>query len=293
MRLLIIGSEGQLARSLVEQARSQSEIEIVCVGRPELDLNQRGSASAVIGRSSADAVINTAGYTAVDAAETNADEAFRVNAEGAGEVAASAASIGVPVIYFSTDYVFDGRSAEPYDEEAETNPVNVYGRSKLAGEEQVRAANADHLIIRTAWVYSPFGRNFVRTVIGAAEERDELRVVDDQVGSPTFALDLAEGVLIAIDAIRRGRATLGHTYHLAGNGSATWFDLAEAIMGERRKLGLRTAEVIPVPSSEWVAAARRPHNSALNSCRFAADFGYSCPQWTESLPIAIEQIART
>jgi dTDP-4-dehydrorhamnose reductase len=237
---------------------------------------------------SPDVVINAAAYTAVDDAEEESDRAFRVNSTAAGEVAAAAARVGVPVVQISTDYVFDGRAEQPYTEDASTAPINIYGRSKLEGEQQVRSANPKHAIVRTSWVYSPFGRNFVRTMMGAAETRDELKVVDDQRGSPSSAFDLAEGLLRMIQA---GGAASGKTYHLAGTGWTTWFGFAREIMEERRHCGLRTAQVEAVTSDEWPTKARRPRNSVLNSTKFLSDFGYQMPEWRSSLRAVIRRLA--
>src|SRR5438309_7192850 len=162
MKVLVTGTEGQLARSLLERAGLQSAIDLVAIGRPMLDMGVAGSAAAAIAKASPDVVINAAAYTAVDQAEDEPERAFRINGDAAGEVAEAAARVGAAVIQLSTDYVFDGRGEGPYREDAPLNPLGVYGRSKLAGEEQVRAANPRQAIIRTAWVYSPFGRNFVK-----------------------------------------------------------------------------------------------------------------------------------
>lgn len=291
MRLLVIGSSGQLARALLEQAGKRPAIDFIAVGRPELDLEQAGNAAHVIAAIAPHAVINAAGFTAVDRAEAEVDRAFRVNADAAGEIALAAAEVGAPIVQISTDYVFDGRSDEPYDEDATTNPINVYGRSKLAGEEAVRSANPRHIILRTAWLYSQFGQNFVKSIIAAAKERDELSVVDDQFGNPTSALDLAEAILNVIDALKTDRGGLGQTYHFAGTGSTSWFGFAKAIMTECRNRGLPVAEVNPIHSEDWPSAAPRPRNSRLNSCKFATRFGYSCPEWAKSLSCVLDRLS--
>src|SRR5689334_13543002 len=242
MKVLVTGARGQLARSLVERADSVPEFEIIAVGRPQLDLERTGSAKRVIDEIAPDLIINAAAYTAVDEAEREPDRAYRINADAAGEVAAAALGCGAPIIQISTDYVFDGSAAEAYDETATPNPINVYGMSKLAGEEQVRAANPRHVIVRTAWVYSPFGRNFVRTIMAAAQSRDTLTVVDDQRGTPTSALDLAGGVLQML----KRELPLGEIYHLAGQGSTSWCAFAAAIMDECRRRGLPAADVQPI-----------------------------------------------
>ena len=291
MNLLVIGSQGQLARSLVEHARGRSEFSLTAIGRPQIDLEKPGSAAEIIAAMRPDIVINAAGYTAVDQAEAEPERAFRVNAEAAGEIAGAAAKVDAPVIHISTDYVFDGRADRPYDEEAPTNPLNVYGKSKLAGEEQVRRENPKHLIVRTAWVYSPFGHNFIKSMMAAAEKRAELRVVEDQRGNPTSALDLAKGILGMISALRDAPTRLGKTYHLAGFGVASWYEFAVAILEERERLGLPTAEVLPIASSEWPSAAARPANSVLDCAKAYRGFGIRLPLWSNSVREIVRRLA--
>jgi dTDP-4-dehydrorhamnose reductase len=286
MKVLVTGTQGQVARSLIERAANHPDIEAIAIGRPHLNLEQPGSAQRVVAQVSPDVVINAAAYTAVDAAEDEPKRAFRVNADGAGEVAAAAARVGARLIQLSTDYVFDGSAADPYDEDAAPNPLGVYGKSKLAGEEQVRSAASDHVIVRTAWVYSPFGRNFVKTMMSAAARGTPLTVVSDQHGSPSCALDLATGLLKIVERWKTEPAAgLGQTFHLAGTGSTSWFGFAQAIMDECRKHGAPAVDVQPISSAEWPTKAPRPANSVLNSCKFEREFGYSPPPWEQSLAI--------
>ena len=262
MRILVTGKEGQLARSLAERARLHPWIELVTAGRPEVDLETPGSVASAISAARPDAVVNAAAYTAVDQAEDEPGRAMRINADAAGEAADAARAAGAPIIQVSTDYVFDGSASAPYDEAAPTAAIGAYGRSKLAGEEQVRAANPDHLILRTAWVYSPFGRNFVRTMMGLAERTDTVRVVGDQKGNPSSALDLADGIILILGRWRRGdRTGMGRTYHLAGAGEASWADFADAIFEACRSLGLPAAQVQPIATADWPTKAVRPANS--------------------------------
>jgi dTDP-4-dehydrorhamnose reductase len=283
VKVLVTGRHGQLARSLAERAEARPGIEIFLAGRPELDLETPGSAAAVVRSLAPQAVINAAAYTAVDRAEDEPEGAFRINAEAAGEIAAAAAEVDARIIQVSTDYVFDGRASEPYREEMPTNPLGVYGRSKLQGEELVRLNNADHLIVRTAWVYSPFGSNFLKTMMKLAEMKDEIPVVADQLGSPTSALDLADGLLTVIEAWRTdGKAGLGETYHLAGTGSTSWCGFAEAIFSECRRLGLPSAALRPIATAEWPTRAVRPANSRLDCRKFESHFGFRMPDWKEA-----------
>lgn len=288
MRVLVTGTQGQLTQSLVEKAVGRQNIEIIAVGRPNLDLEVPGNADRAIVEASPDVVINAAADTAVDAAEDDCERAFRVNADAAGEIAGAAERIGASVIQISTDYVFDGGARQPYTEVAATNPINVYGRSKLEGERQVRSANPRHAIVRTSWVYSPFGRNFVRSMMDAAEVRETLPVVEDQCGSPSSALDLADGLLRMVEL---GGAESGETYHLAGTGWTSWCGFAREVMRERRELGLRVAQVDGIRADQWPTRAERPRNSVLNSAKFLADFGYQMPEWRSSLAEVIGRLA--
>jgi len=292
MKILVMGKSGQLACSLAERAKDHPGIELVAIGRPTLDLNVPGSAADAILEQRPDVVVNAAADTDVDGAEEHRLHAFRLNAEAAGEIAAAAATVGAPIIQLSTDYVFDGKSASPYGEEDALGPLNAYGRTKLAGEEAVRSASSNHLILRTAWVYSPFGRNFVKTMFEAAEEREELRVVADQRGNPTSALDLADALLRIVENWRvGGGAGLGETYHLAGSGEASWYDLADCVMDCRRRLGLRAAKLVPISAKDWPMRAVRPQYSALNSAKFAHDFGFSLPLWRGSVDDVVARLA--
>ena len=292
MKILLTGVEGQLARSLVERSAIRQGIDLVAIGRPQLDLAVPGSAAAAIESVRPQIVITAAAYTAVDNAEDEPDLAFRVNGEAAGEVAAAAASVDATIVQVSTDYVFDGRRDRPYNESEPTSPLGVYGRSKLAGEEQVRAANPRHAIVRTAWVYSPFGSNFVKTMMSAARTRDVLTVVDDQVGSPTSALDLAEGLLsMASEWIHDPDRGLGAVYNLAGSGSTSWCGFASFIMAECRTHSLPSAEVRPIATSDWPTKTARPANSVLDSSKFTRVFGFRMPDWQQSVSAVVERLA--
>ena len=292
MKILVTGAEGQLARSLIERSAFHSEIELVALGRPRLDLAVPGSAAASIEAVRPQIVINAAAYTAVDKAEDEPDLAFKINAAAAGEVAAAAASVDAAIMQVSTDYVFDGRRQGPYDERVPTSPLGVYGRSKLAGEEHVRAANPRHVIVRTAWVYSPFGSNFVKTIMTAARTRDVLNVVNDQRGTPTSALDLADGLLriarLWKDAPEHG---IGKTYHLAGTGQTSWFGLSKFVMSECRGRSLPASDVVPIATTDWPVKAIRPANSALDSGRFEREFAFVMPEWRQSVSTIVGRLA--
>lgn len=292
MKLLVIGRNGQVARSLIERSGRHEKFELLVASRPDIDLANAGEIGEAIRRAAPDVVVNAAAYTAVDQAEDDEQSAFRINADAAGEVAAAARGVGARLIHLSTDYVFDGAATTPYREDAPTNPIGAYGRSKLAGEERVRDADPDHLIVRTAWVYSPFGSNFVKTMMRAASERDVLRVVDDQFGSPTSALDLADGLLVMIDRWRdEPEAGLGRIYHIAGTGQTNWCALAKQVMAQCTALGLPTARIEPIASAEWPTRAVRPVYSVLDNARFAQDFGYTMPDWQSSVATVVGRLS--
>ena len=288
MRLLVLGETGQLAQSLLERAGAASDIEAKALGRGAIDFERPETLAEAICAERPEVVVNAAAYAAVDAAEDEEARAFAVNAVGAGEAARASADIGAAFIHTSTDYVFDGSGEDARDEQAPTAPLGAYGRSKLAGEDSVRAAHPGALIVRTAWLYSPFGHNFVHTMMNAARERDELRVVADQRGNPTSALDLADGLLAAA---RQGWSD-GATFHLAGNGVASWAEFADAIMDECRRLGLPAARIVPIPTSDYPTRARRPENSMLDSGRFQERFRFAMPDWRTSLGAVVRRLGQ-
>lgn len=240
MRLLVTGTEGQVARALAE--RAGPGLEVIRLGRPQLELAAPVDLAGLFARHAPDVVVSAAAYTAVDRAESEPDLAFAINASGAGAVADAARALGVPVVHLSTDYVFDGSGSRGLLETDPTGPIGVYGASKLAGEAAVAAANADHAILRTAWVYAPFGGNFVRTMLRLAGTRDEVRVVADQHGTPTSALDIAAAVeQVARNlAGRPADAALRGTFHLTAAGGPTdWAAFATEIFRLSRAQGGR------------------------------------------------------
>lgn len=286
MKLLVVGRAGQVARSLQALGGRDGRFDVVAAGRPEVDLEDAASIAA-LARFEPDLVVNAAAYTAVDRAEDEPETAFRVNGEAPGLLARMARTAGAAIVHLSTDYVFDGTGEGAYDESAPTAPLGVYGRSKLEGEERVRDANPRHLIVRTAWVYSATGTNFVRTMLRLAGDRDVVRVVADQRGNPTSADDLAAGLLEAAAA----GAGWG-TYHLAGAGTTSWAGLAEHIFACAAEHGLPAARVEPIATADYPTRARRPANSALNSGAFARAFGYAMPPWRPSVDAVVRAAAR-
>lgn len=291
-RLLVIGRGGQLARSLADRAR-MAGVPIDFAGRPEVDLLDHGSIRRLVETSGPDIIINTAAYTAVDRAEDEPELAHQVNAVAPGILAAAARSAGASLIHISTDYVFDGSGGTAWKEDDPTGPRSVYGRTKLAGEEAVRDQLAAHAIVRTSWVYSPFGQNFVKTMLALAETRPELRVVGDQIGNPTSALVLADALLAMVSAWRGEPSFgLGATYHVAGSGHTSWAEFAREIFAQSSDLGRPSAAVTAIATSEWPAKAPRPANSRLSSDRFALTFGFVVPRWQDSLREVVARLVR-
>jgi dTDP-4-dehydrorhamnose reductase len=293
VKILVTGREGQVARSLAEKAAGMADLELVFAGRPELDLAQVSTIAPAVLAAAPDVVVSAAAFTDVETAEDQADLAFAVNAEGAGEVARSARALGVPVIHLSTDFVFDGSSRKPYREEDPTWPLSVYGASKLAGEHLVAEANPRSLILRTAWVYSPFGRNFVKTMLEIAARRPEIAVVGDQRGNPTSALDIAETILhLARRLVGPSAERIAGTYHLAGTGFATRYRLAEFVMETSRALGGPHAALRRVSSRDYATKAKRPANSCLSTERLSERLGYTLPHWHASCRTVVERLVR-
>lgn len=293
MRIVVTGRKGQVVNSLIERGRLSGE-EIVAVGRPELDLIDSASVRDALHAARPDLVVSAAAYTAVDRAESEPDLAQAINERGARAVAETATSLGVPLIHLSTDYVFDGTSARPYDESAETCPASVYGASKLAGEQAVVRACSNSAILRVAWVYSPFGSNFVKTMLRLAGDRDEVGVVADQVGNPTSALDIADGVLaVARNLLASNDPTLRGLFHMTARREASWADFAEGIFAASAVRGGPTASVLRITTADYPTPAARPKNSRLDCTAIARVHGVSLPDWQGSLSTVIDRLLTT
>ena len=290
MKILVTGRTGQLVHGLVERAPGR-DIEIVTAGRPDVDLTDEASVMAAIAQAHPDAVVNAAAYTAVDKAESEPEQAHLVNALGAEFVARACAAQGIPIIQISTDYVFDGAKAEPYREGDATAPVNVYGRSKLEGEVRVAQACARHVILRTAWLHSPWGANFVKTMLRLAETRPEIKVVADQRGSPTYVPDLADVVLAFAERAVAGSDIAWGIYHVAGAGETTWFDFADEVMRCAAQRGLPVAKILPIPARDYPTAARRPEDARLDGGKFGS-LGLALPDWRSGVADNVARLAR-
>ena len=292
MRIFVIGAEGQVARSLREAGSARPQFTLGFGTRPEVDLARPETLAPAIEAFRPDIVINPAAYTAVDRAEAEPDVAFAVNRDGAGALAASAARVGAPIIHLSTDYVFDGAKATPYLETDPPAPPGVYGRSKLAGEQAVAAANPRSMILRTAWVYSPFGSNFVRTMLRLASERAMLRVVDDQIGQPPYAPDLAAAILaIAARIAGEGwRREFGGVTHIAGATKVSWCEFARAIVAGSAARGGSAPQVEAITTAEYPTAAPRPANSRLDTRRLSGLFDLALPPLDTSLATCLDRL---
>ncbi len=289
--ILVTGGSGQLATALAEAAPAHG-LAVHRVGRPVLDFDRPGSATGLFAGGAPSLVVNAAAYTAVDAAEDDEDAAFRANRDGPAELARLCETAGIPLIHVSTDYVFDGLKGAPYVETDATSPQGVYGASKLAGEGAVLAACSRAIVLRTSWVYSPVGRNFVRTMLAAGQRNDRLRVVADQTGCPTSAPDLAAAILGVAGRLRAGgwQDRYAGIYHAAGTGGATWHDLAIATFAAAARHGLAVPAVAPIATAEWPTRATRPPDSRLDCGRLAAVFGVRLPAWQEGLVRTVDAI---
>ena len=281
MKVLITGAHGQLGRCL--QATAPADAEIVGHDHDTVDITDAAQVAAVVAAEKPDILFNAAAYTAVDKSESDEARALAVNATAVGYLADAARSNGARLVHVSTDFVFDGRSSTPYTPDAPTAPLGAYGRTKLAGE---KAAGADSLIVRTAWVYAPTGGNFVRTMLRLMAERPELRVVADQIGTPTYAPGLAAALWTLAGQGARG------IYHYTDSGAASWYDFAVAIQEEALAAGLlnQAVPVTPITTADFPTAAKRPAYSVLDKQTTFAALGKPAPHWRVQLRAMIEEI---
>ncbi|MBP0443549.1 dTDP-4-dehydrorhamnose reductase [Roseomonas sp. SSH11] len=291
MRILVAGRTGQLAIELMERLPRDGH-QPVAGEAPELDLTDPASIARAVEAAAPDVIINAAAYTAVDRAESQRDLAFAVNATGAGLLAEAAARRGIPFVHVSTDYVFPGDGGAPYAEDAPTGPVGVYGESKLAGERAVMAANPRSIILRTAWVCSPHGGNFVKTMLRLGQERALVSVVSDQQGAPTFAADLADAIARILPRLadaKAGDEGLG-VFHLTGAPHTSWHGFAQAIFAEAAARGLKTPELRAITTAEYPTPARRPADGRLDCGRIARIHGIQPADWRQSLSRCLDAL---
>ncbi|MFF3700734.1 MULTISPECIES: dTDP-4-dehydrorhamnose reductase [Pseudomonas] len=281
MKILITGRNGQLAQALQQRLAGLGQVHVL--GREQLDLAEPERIRQVVRELSPDLLVNAAAYTAVDQAENEPALAFAINATAPGVLAEEAARLGVPLLHYSTEYVFDGSKATPYTEDDAPNPLSVYGRSKLAGEQAIHAVGGAHLTLRTSWVYSLHGRNFLLTMQRLLQEKPQLRVVADQIGAPTWAGSLAASTLALIQRWQAGQAGAWGTYHMTAQGQTSWFGFAQAIGEHLKAQGRPCAQLLPIPSSEYPTPAQRPLNSRLDCSRLRQQWQVEQPDWRQAL----------
>ncbi|WP_109124233.1 dTDP-4-dehydrorhamnose reductase [Dyella sp. C11] len=307
MKILLLGANGQLGRTFLSHGGLAARGDVAAATRDGNlmeggqgvvgDLSAAGTLVELLDREQPDVIVNAAAYTAVDRAEQEEAAAKRINGEAVGEIARWARSHGALLVHYSTDYVFAGDAGQPYVEDARVAPAGAYGRSKLAGEEELASSGASHFNFRTAWVYSPVGHNFLRTMLRLGAERDELRVVSDQVGSPTDTGLIVEGTLAAIDrwlaADDESRKSMEGTYHLTASGQTSWHGFAAAIMDRAAQRGLlaKAPTVHAIASHEFPTPAKRPAYSVLDNTRFVRTFGFSLPDWQVGLDRTLDELA--
>ncbi|MEO0955521.1 MAG: dTDP-4-dehydrorhamnose reductase [Pseudomonadota bacterium] len=288
MKILCIGENGQVARSLIQTASSM-DINLNARGRAQLDLLDRDSIVRSVTEVSPSIIINAGAYTAVDKAESDVDAAMDLNARAPRHLAEIAEDHSIPLIHYSTDYVFDGEHTEPYDEDHEVSPSSVYGRSKLLGENAIAESTSRFIILRTAWVYGPYGNNFVKTMLRLAQDRAEVSVVCDQLGNPTSSLDIARATLKICQKLNETEGShVWGRFHMVGSGTASWAEFAQEIFDISSTLNGPTASVRSITSEEYPSPVKRPMNSRLNCSKLEETYGVSLPEWKTSLAETID-----
>lgn len=281
LNILISGQHGQVSLELQQHLRDLGTLHVL--DRNVLDLSHPERIRDCVRTIAPDLIINAAAHTAVDQAESEPQLAFAINALAPGVFAEEASRLNIPLIHYSTDYVFDGSKDSPYTEDDTPNPLSVYGASKLAGEQAISAVNGQHLILRTSWVYSRHGRNFLLTMQRLLQEKPELRIVADQIGAPTWAGTIAQSTRALIERWQAGQAGEWGTYHLTAQGETSWFGFAQAIGEHLKAQGLPCAELLPITSSEYPTPAQRPLNSRLDCSRLQRQWQVSQPHWQQAL----------
>ena len=292
MRILVCGAGGQVGHELVDRANKYG-LEALSMTREQLDITDADQVAAVVALLKPGMIINAAAYTHVDNAETHSEQAFAVNREGAARLAEAARYACIPLLHISTDYVFSGEAREPYREEDEVEPTGVYGASKLAGEEAIRAVLDEHLILRTSWVYGAHGHNFVKTMLRLGRQRDSLSVVADQFGCPTQAGSIADVLLQLAQRYAREGALAWGLYHYSGRLPCTWFDFAVEIFRQAAVKGMlpKQPQVSSITTAQYPTPARRPAWSVLDCTRFETTFGIATHDWHEELSVVLDALA--
>lgn len=293
MKILLFGANGQvgfeLARSLLPLG------DVIALNRENADLTDLEKCRATIQTIQPDVIVNAAAYTAVDKAETERETAFLINAKAVEVFAQEAKKVGALLIHYSTDYVFDGTKNTPYLEDDLPNPLNVYGESKLAGEQTIQASGADYVILRTTWVFAARGQNFVKSILRLAAEREELNIVADQIGAPTsarFIADATAHILRQAQCERNAKTFISGIFNLTNSGETSWFGLAEKIveLARLQNLDLKNRLINPIPTTAYPTPAKRPANSRLSTAKLQQRFGLNLPTWEQSLTFCLEEI---
>jgi dTDP-4-dehydrorhamnose reductase len=287
--ILVFGAGGQLGLEL-QRTAAQGAVPVVALPRTGADITDAGAVSRVLDETRPALVVNAAGYTKVDLAESEVAAAQLANEIGPGIIAAACAARQTPLIHISTDYVFDGEKDGPYVESDAIGPLSVYGRTKAAGEAAVRAATARHVILRTSWIYGEFGNNFLKTVLRLAQDRDELRIVSDQRGCPTSTRDIAEAIF-RIAPMLAGEPSLYGTYHFAGAGATSWHGFATRIVEAQAQVTGQRPRVTAIATADYPTAARRPANSVLNCSLFERRFGFHAHDWDKEVDAITDRLA--
>ncbi len=290
MKVLVTGAKGQLGSDLAPRLKAAG-FDALCLGSPELDISSWEAVSSVVKKERPGIIINAAAYTKVDLAEKEKERAFAVNEGGAANLARAAKAAGAKLIHVSTDFVFDGASPVPYTEEAGTNPLSAYGASKLAGEQAIAVESKEYVIVRTSWLYGTTGHNFVKTILRLASERESLRIVYDQVGSPTWSADLADVLTNIARSVSNGERPWG-IYHYANEGVASWYDFALAVCEEAGALGmpLKCSSVEPILTVEYPTPAKRPAFSVMDKAKIKKTFNLKVPHWRASLRSMLKEL---
>ena len=287
LKILISGKTGQVAIELQKHLAGLGEL--IVLGRDALDLSQPEQIRAQVRAHMPDLIINAGAHTAVDLAESEPDLAFAINGTAPGVLAEEAKALGIPLIHYSTDYVFDGSKPAPYTEDDQPNPLGVYGKSKLAGEQAIAAAGGQYLILRTSWVYSTHGKNFLLTMQRLLPEKTELRVVADQIGAPTWAGTIAQSTRALIERWQAGEAGAWGVYHLTAQGETSWFGFTQAIAEHLTAQGKQCATLEPIATSAYPTPAARPQNSRLDCSRLAREWHVSQPDWRIALDACVAE----
>ncbi|WP_040669161.1 dTDP-4-dehydrorhamnose reductase [Rhizobium giardinii] len=290
-RILVTGREGQVVRAIIERAQAYPDIEIVAIGRPKLDLGHPETIESAVSALEPDLIVSAAAFTAVDQAESEETLATIINGEAAGVLAYTASRLDIPIIHLSTDYVFDGQKSDAYTEKDHVAPLGAYGRSKLAGERAVAFATENHTILRTAWVHSPFGKNFLKTMLRLAGDRDTINVVADQYGTPTSALDIADAILkVASNLFHSDNDAMRGIFHLTNSGKASWADFAETIFDVSERAGGPCAKVHRISSADYPTPAKRPANSVLDCHKLAITHGVHMQDWRTAAECVVKYV---